>query len=158
VTTTTVPVARYQGLDALLRTLNSLPREANQEMRTRSKAIAAKHGQALKSAGSSHPDARVRGVAQTVRARSDRVPVIAIGGARRVSVSRGKPLPQAGDLLFGAEWGAVPDGPNGWRFPATSDGSWITPVLAARHPQVVREWQELYDDVQKRWARSKGVR
>lgn len=149
-TTVKVPMARVAGLDELFRTLRRLPKEASDELRTRSRAIADEQADTLKRAAASHPDRRVRQVAGTVRSRRDRVPVVVVGGAKRLELSG---RPQAGEVLFGTEWGAQPDGPNGWRFPSATDGEWLTPTLREHHRDVVEQWQELATDVINRWAR-----
>lgn len=136
------------GLDGVLRALRAMDKEGQRELRAEVQKIAGKHAAALQRRAASHRDPRVRGVAPTIRAAKDRVPVINIGGARRVQVSGN---PRAGDVLFGANWGAASGGPNGWRFPTHDE--WIHPTLSGRHAQLVNEWERAVADVAKKWAR-----
>lgn len=142
-------VYAVDGLDGVLRALRHMEKDGQRELRAVVQKIAGKHAAALQRRASSHRDPRVRGIAGTIRAAKDRVPVVNIGGARRVDVSG---RPQAGEVLFGANFGANRAGPNGWRFPTHDE--WVHPTLAGRHAQLVNEWERAVVDVAQRWART----
>lgn len=146
--TTRSNVWAVDGLDATLRVLRSMDKEGQRELRAEVQKITDRHARALQGAAARHRDARVRGLAPTIRAAKDRVPVINVGGARRVPVSGN---PQAGQVLFGTEFGAAPSGRNAWRFP-THD-AWLYPTLEGRHNQLVKEWERAVADVADRWRR-----
>jgi hypothetical protein len=66
-----------------------------------------------------------RRVARSIRVKSDRLPVITIGGARRVG-ARGAP---AGALVWGSEQGPK-SSPNRFAVSPSRAGYWIAPAVA----------------------------
>lgn len=146
--TTRNQVWAVDGLDGVLRALRAMDKEGQRELRAEVQKITDRHARALQRAAASHRDPRVRGLAPSIRAAKDRVPVINVGGARRVPVSG---TPRAGDVLFGTEFGANPSGRNAWRFP--SHDAWLYPTLEGRHRQLVKEWERAVADVADRWRR-----
>lgn len=140
--------ARVDGLNETLRVLRRMDKEGQKELREAVQGVADKHAAAVRSAFSR--DARWRHIAPTVRAKKDRMPVIMIGGARKAGVSGGATI---NDLLYGVEFGS-----NDWRFPPRTPrqgrgnaGYTIYPTLAARHRQVVDDWQRAVLEVARKW-------
>lgn len=149
--TTKSSIVESPDLRRLLAMMRDLPKEASAELRNLAQSIADKEAEHLKRVARSHRDKRVRELANTIRSRRDRIPVVVIGGAKRLDISgRAK----AGDVLFGTEFGATPDGTNGWRFPARADSYWLFRTLEANHEAVVDEWQQAYAFVQRKWRGS----
>lgn len=76
--------ARVVGLNALLRDLRALPKEAQGELRTASVAIAERHMVPAWRAAALRAGPWGPRIAESVRARRDRVPSVVIGGRRKV--------------------------------------------------------------------------
>jgi hypothetical protein len=112
-------LAAFRGLSADLR------KEANSELRVAAKTCATVlAGRLSRAAASSGVPVAAR-VARSIRVKSDRVPVVSIGGATKVGAG-GAP---AGVLVWGSEQG--PKGEvNHFGVPPSS-GYWIAPTVAA---------------------------
>jgi hypothetical protein len=139
------------GLDGVLRAFNRMDKEGQRELRAEVQTITSKHAEAVNRAYGSAGDRRL--AAQNAKAAKDRVPTITVGGAKKVGVRGGA---RAGDVLFGAEWGANPSGPNAWRFPGINPGpigTVLFPALKGRQAQMVAEWERAVDAVARKWAR-----
>jgi hypothetical protein len=139
-----------EGLDGMLRALNKMDKEGQRELRAEVQAITAKHAEAVNRGYSAASDRRLQ--AQTAKAAKDRVPTIKVGGAAQTGIRGGG---RTGDVLFGAEWGAAPGGPNAWRFPGIDPGPTgrvLFPALKGRQAQMVAEWERAVDKVARKWA------
>jgi hypothetical protein len=80
-------------------------------------------------------------VAQSIRVKRDRVPVVSIGGGQRVG-SRGSP---AGQLVWGSEQG--PKGNvNHWAVPPSS-GYWIAPAVDRYGSKALANFQRAVADI-----------
>lgn len=90
---------RVEGLEALLRDFNGLPKEVNTDLRARSKEIAETVAADIRGWLGT---AQAAPLLSKVRATSDRVPTIAIGGTARAGVSGGATRGQ----LLGANFGS----------------------------------------------------
>src|SRR4029077_19044755 len=109
--------------------------QANAELRQAAKTCAGVlAGELVRSAAASGvPVAPL--VARSIRVKSDRVPVVSIGGAKRVG-RRGAP---AGALVWGSEQG--PKGSvNHWGVPAGA-GYWIAPAVERYGPKAVETFR-----------------
>jgi len=74
-----------EGLNELLRALNKLPKEANQELKASSKVIAERYMvPAWKDAALNYAGPWGERIAASVKAGTDRIPVVRIGGNRKV--------------------------------------------------------------------------
>jgi hypothetical protein len=117
------------GLVETLAATKALERElerpaANRELRVAGKRCASVlAGELAIAAGASGVPVAPR-VARSIRPKSDRIPVVSIGGATRVG-ARGAP---AGVLVWGSEQGPKGD-VNHWGV-APSSGYWIAPTVA----------------------------
>lgn len=102
----TYTFAEAKGLNAVLR---ALPREAQSELRDASKAIAADIASKA-SAKATALGGVAKYVAPTIRATRDRVPVVRMGGGRRLPAWPGRPRrgsrQTVGDVMYGAEFGS----------------------------------------------------
>jgi hypothetical protein len=103
----------FQGLEKDLRS------EANSELRQAARACASVLATKLAIAAQSSQTRVARRVARSIRVKSDRIPVVSIGGSLRVGAG-GAP---AGRLAWGSEHGPA-SSPNRWGAPPSS-GYWI---------------------------------
>jgi hypothetical protein len=104
-------------------------------------------------------------VADTVRPNKDRIPNVTIGGSK----SRFSGGAVSGQILFGNEFGANPNGANGSfpnggrRFPFRSpskgrgnEGYWIFKTLTAIQPDITHRWKNAVTDVLNNWKKGSG--
>lgn len=125
------------GARPLLSALGKLDKNLQANIRDASQEIAATEADRIAKAGRGS-DKQSRLVAVTVRARRDRVPAIAAGGAKRLPT---KGRPRAMDLLFGAEFG-------GQKRPTTQQfrphkgtrGYWFFPTIRRDEKRIIRLW------------------
>lgn len=151
---------RITGVRETLAAFRDLPDDANQELRTRSKALAETLAAQVRAAAvADSPQSAL--LAPTVKAGRDRVPVITAGGARKVGRYR-KP---AGRLLFGSEFGS--NRQSGWYFAPQYRGSdgrqwrphagrgsyWFFRTVEDNSARVDREWNAAADSIVRRWGR-----
>jgi hypothetical protein len=137
-----------QGLGELLRDFNRLPKDAAKELRTASKVIAEKHMvPAWKSAALTYAGPWGEDLANSVRAGSDRVPKIMIGGNRKVTSGGAT----ANMLRFPADKGNR--GRSGARVPAAfgSGSNWIQYARTYKG-DAIEEWGKAVDRAIGRWA------
>jgi hypothetical protein len=94
------------GADTTARAFRQYGKEANGELRDAAVRAIAGITPALMAAMSAD-SAQLRLVAATVRPIRDRVPVLAVGGAKKAAPSKGRKRkrPSSGDIFFGAEFG-----------------------------------------------------
>ena len=151
--------ANVEGLDGTLRALRGIDKEASNAIRTETQKIANLLSKEIASAGARRSK-RDAFVADTVRGTRERTPVIKIGAARRMPVSRPGVGPRASDLMFGMEFGANQDGPNGFRFPARTpklgrgnEGYWIFPTARRQQRKVVELWAGALEKVAREWGK-----
>ena len=143
-----------EGLNETLRAFNRYGKEASKELRQAAGQIADEAVPALVlAAGMAGPQAAL--VAPSIKRRSDRVPKIVAGGTTRARPNtRSKRKVQAGDLLFGTEFG-------GGRRPATSQfpewvgkrGYWFWPTLRRELPRLRKAYIAALDDLAAKWAK-----
>ena len=108
----------FRGLDADLRS------ETNKDLRAAAGKCAGGLAAQLVQAASSCGVPVAPRVAQSVRVKSDRIPVVSIGGAKKVgSGKRG----HAGALVWGSEQGPKSD-PNRFAVGPNAAGYWIAPT------------------------------
>ena len=104
-------------------------------------------------------------VADTVRPNKDRIPNVTIGGSK----SRFSGGAVSGQILFGNEFGANPNGANGSfpnggrRFPFRSpskgrgnEGYWIFKTLTAIQPEITHRWKNAVTEVLNNWNKGSG--
>lgn len=158
-TTTLAIGAQVEGLDGVLKALRGIDKEANNAIRNEVQKIADMMSKEIAAAG------RARGgrdsfVADSFRSARDRTPVVKGGSAKRMAVSRPGRGPRASDLIFGMEFGANQQGPNGWRFPERTpqrgggnEGYWIFPTARGQQRRVVEMWGAALEKVAKEWRK-----
>ncbi len=162
--------ATVEGLNETLKALNRLDKDAKAEARDKVQEISELMAREIRSAGNSRPDRRDQFVASTVRAKRDRLPVLNIGSASKMNVSRAGQGPRASDLVFGMEFGSNGrrsdratrrGGAPGWRFPERTprrgrgnEGYWIFPTARAQQRRVVTLWANALDELAIKWGRN----
>jgi hypothetical protein len=151
--------ANVEGLDGVLKALRGIDKEANVAIKVEVQKIANMMAKEIAQAGRGLGK-RNAFVAETVFGTKERLPVVKIGRATRMPVSRQGAGPRASDLMFGMEFGANQDGPNGWRFPPRTpkrgrgnEGYWIFPTARAQQPRVLEMWGAGLDKVAKEWGK-----
>jgi hypothetical protein len=152
--------AEVEGLKEVLRALQRMDKEAQVAVRDEVQKISNMLAGEITSVMSRSRDSRVRHVGRTVRGTRERTPVIKIGKATRLPVSRGGTGPRASDLMFGIEFGANQAGRNGFRFPERTpklgqgnEGYWIYPTIRKQQPRVVDLWAKALDKVAAEWSK-----
>jgi hypothetical protein len=158
--------ATVQGLRETLRALNRIDDEAKKAVKVEVQKVANRLAEQIAQAGRQTGDPRDAFVAGTVRGKKDRLPVVLVGKATRMNVSRRGQGPRASDLMFGMEFGSKggTDNPTsrggrpGWRFPEETparkrgnQGRWIYPTLVRQQPFVLDLWIEALEKVSREW-------
>lgn len=140
-------------IDGLMETLKAtrglekdLRSEANAELRSAAKSCASGLAADLVRAAEASGVPVAPRVARSLRVKSDRIPVVSIGGATRVG-RRGAP---AGSLVWGSEQGPKSD-PNRWGIPPSA-GRWIAPTVSRfASSEAVAVYKRAVLDVLKKW-------
>jgi hypothetical protein len=134
---------RVEGVNDLLRALSKMDKALQNEVRDASQALAGDLASSINSGGSTR---LARRVASSVKARRDRIPVVAMGTGK---LSSGTPIR---DVMFGAEFGG--------RARATTQqfqphlgkvGYFFYPVIRARGREVAEDWFDAIADVLDRY-------
>jgi len=117
--------------DALRNVDAELRKNTNAELRLAAKECAAELASMLKRNTVNSPAPQTRLVELSVKVKSDRVPVVTVGGTRKVgrayqSRKGGKKRAVAGALLWGVEFGDK----HGRFAPRNESGYWIRPTVA----------------------------
>lgn len=128
------------GIRETLAALRKLPKDASDELRVAALEIS-KEIAAAAAASGRREGSQAALVATTVKARRDRVPVVAAGGTRRLGRNR-KP---AYKLLFGSEFGA--DRYEQFR-PHIGRGSyWFFRTIEDEQVEIAARWLEAADRI-----------
>jgi hypothetical protein len=128
----------FQGLEADLR------KEANAELRAAAKTCAGELANALKVAAAGSPTPVAARVAKSIKVKSDRIPVVSIGGSRKV----GRYGAPAAALVSGSEDG-------GKNFGAPKGGAyWIAPTVErfGSSGEALRSYRGAVDDLVRKWG------
>lgn len=147
------------GVRETLAAFRSLPKDANDQLRERSRKLAEIVAEQAKAAGQAEGKQAAL-VARTVTARRDRVPVVQAGGTRRL----GRHRAPAFGLLFASEFGM--NQRSGWyasqRYRRSTgmqyephqgrDGLWFFPTVEAAQPMINREWNAAADEILRAFA------
>lgn len=135
-----------EGLREVLTRLNKLGPDLNREVRVSSKEIAEEEAGRIRSAAGGSGDVVSAAVGATVRARSDRLPSIVGGGARRLHQLSGKP--RLSDVFFGAEYGGGKRATTRQFRPHKGKvGYWFWPQIREDQELMLQEWAEALDRV-----------
>lgn len=156
----------------IARALGRMDKAASRDLRQLSRNIAGDYVTELRNAARGsrwYQDQAVR-VAESIRVASDRVPTVAIGGARRFTTSEGERTAY-GTLVFGSEFGSITarqrerfrrpgQRRGGLQFPPRSPkqgrgnrGWWLFPRLKRLQPNILRAWLEGARKVADEWGK-----
>lgn len=144
----------------VLAAFRGLPKEASAELREGAGKLAETLATRVRAAGRGE-GRQASLLVSTVKVKRDRVPVIEVGGSKRVG-RHGAP---AWGVLFGSEFGA--DGRYGW-FGAPEyggsdgrqykphrgrEGRWIFPTVEAEQHTINAAWEQVATDILRAWSR-----
>ena len=130
-----------EGLREVLARLNKLGPDLNREVRVSAKEIAEEEAGRIRSAAGASGDIVSAAVGATVRARSDRLPSIVGGGARRLNQLSGKP--RLSEVFFGAEYGGGKRATTRQFRPHKGrTGYWFWPQIREDQEQILQKWTE----------------
>ena len=162
--------AAVEGLNETLRAFSRLDKDAQKAARDEVQKVANLLAREIQNVTNRSRDPRIRHVGRTIRGTRERTPVIKIGRATRLPVSRGGTGPRASDLMFGMEFGssgagAAVDTPTarggapGWRFPPRSprlgrgnEGYFIYPTVRQQQDRVTTLWANALEKVAREWG------
>lgn len=135
---------RVEGARETLEAFQALPKEASQQLREAALTLAELLAQRVASAGRAE-GRQAALLADTVKAKRDRIPSIVVGGTKPLGHAwpkrgRGK----AFELLFGSEFGAKG---HGFKPHRGAQGYWIFPTVEASQAEIGREWLKAADDI-----------
>lgn len=149
---------RITGAREMLRAFKRLPKDATKELRAANKEISRSLAAKIKTAAAGSPR-QGPAVAPSVRAGADRIPNVQAGGARRAGKqtrrSRGQRPTTAGDLVFGANFGAT----YLRQFPAHNGGAgsddyFFFKTVERNMPAIADEWTDAAERVLRKWGSS----
>lgn len=135
--------AYVEGLNQVLRAFRSLPKEASNELRTASQAVAAQHmvpawQEAARNGAGPWGDV----IANSVKVRRDRVPAVQIGGNRK-AFSGGA---TATMVRYPSDSGQKRDS-----FAPFERTDWIRDVRSYQGP-ALQEWAQAVDRIVAKWS------
>jgi hypothetical protein len=165
--------AAVDGLKDTLRAFSRLDKDAQKAARDEVQKVANLLARELSAAGRRQGDPRNAHVAGSIKGTRERTPVVKVGSAQRMAVSRGGRGPRASDLMFGMEFGStnvgsrggdnatIRGGRPGWRFPERTPrapggrgnvGYWMMPTLRQQQPRAVTLWANALEKAAQKWG------
>jgi hypothetical protein len=147
---------RITGAREMLRAFKALPKDATKELRDANTEISKELAVKIKAAANASPR-QGPAVAPSVRAGRDRIPNVQAGGGRRAGRqtrrSKGQRATTAGDLVFGANFGATYLD----QFPAHNGGAgqddyFFFKTVEDNMPAIADEWTAAAERVLKKWG------
>lgn len=132
-----------EGLNEVLRAFRNLPKEASAELRKASKQIAERHMvPAWRNAALYNAGPWGEQIAKSVRAKSDRIPAVQIGGDRKVFSGGASPTM----VRYPSD-----SGERGQSFAPFERTDWISKVRAYQ-PAALKTWGEAVDRIVAKWG------
>ena len=141
------------GAEQTLRKFRDLPKDASNELRDASNKLAQELVDPIKRAAASDPSPQAALFAPTVRVRRDRVPSIAVGGAKRVGRRR-VPVWQ---ILFGAEFGSNRYAQFGKHHAGNDPEGPVFGVIERERTRIANAWFKAADDIVDRFTEGGDV-
>lgn len=147
---------KITGAREMLQAFRRLPKDANTELRDANQEISKSLAAKIKAAALGAPR-QGPAVAGSVRAGRDRIPNVQAGGGRRAGKqtrrSKGQRATTAGDLIFGANFGAT----RLKQFPAHNGGAgaddyFFFKTVEQQMPAIGDEWTGAAERVLKKWG------
>ncbi len=138
---------KAEGINETLAAFKKMPKEASKELRVKSKELVGTLTPRIQSAARSDRSPQSKLLGPTVRPKSDRVPAIQTGGAKKIGRNR---VP-AFKLLFGSEFGS--DRYKQFGKPHQGqNGSWFFPVVENESSTISKAWLSAADEVVKKFS------
>ena len=133
---------QIDGATETLKAFRDLPQQATDKLRDAAGEIAAELGNQVRADARSNASPQLALVAQTVRVRRDRIPVLLAGGTKRLGVNR---VP-AYKLLFGSEFGSDRFAQFHKRHQGQK-GSWFFAAVDAEAARISAAWNAAADAI-----------
>lgn len=151
---------QIEGVRETLAAFRELPKDASKELRDASQKLAKVIAAKAKVDAVAHGGPQGKLLAPTIKAARDRVPVVTVGGARKVGRNR---APAYG-VLFGSVFGFY--GRSGWYGAAKfhggrgrqyrphrgQDAYWFFPLVESEAPEISRAWNQAADDIVRKFS------
>lgn len=147
---------KITGAREMLRAFKALPKDATKELREANLEISRGLATDIRAAAEAAPR-QGPAVAPSVRATRDRIPSVQAGGSRRAGRqsrrSRGQRPTTAGDLVYGANFGATSLS----QFPphnggAGGDDYFFFRTVEHEMPEIADQWVDAADRVLRKWG------
>lgn len=136
------------GLTSLLRDMRTLPKEAQNELRTASKDIAGRHMVPAYKQAAMQAGPWGGAIAATVRAKRDRVPSVSIGSSRRVFSGGASPTMVRFPSHAGNQGRSGDTMP-----PAFGSGTAWMRTMGRYKGAALREWLDAVDRIKRKFER-----
>ena len=150
-------------LRAYLTAMNGLPKDIQNEIRANSKRLSMELADDMKRVAYTAIPPVAKRVALSITTPRDRLPTVKVGGSKRVGLpykdraTGAKIKAQAGELLYGSEYGGRPgkdragrEMGNRFKAPRNKSGYWINPTSEAWGEYLFKQWVEMVDTILKR--------
>lgn len=133
---------QIENMRETLAAVRALGKEAEAALRDRAFKLGEQLAQSIARAAASDKSPQTRIVAATLKVKRDRLPVLEVGGTKRIGRNR---VP-AYALLFGAEFGSV-QYRQFHKAHQGKAGSWFFPTVEREQAEIVAAWEQAADDV-----------
>lgn len=137
---------QIDGVRETLAKFRDLPKDASEELRVQAGKLAESMLSKVKAAAARDRSPQSRIVAATAKVKRDRVPVLEVGGTKRI----GRNKQPAFKLTMGAEFGSRLKQfhkPHQGR-----TGSWFFPVVEKESAEIGRQWSEAADRIVRKFG------
>lgn len=146
---------KIDGLRETLRAFRDLPKEASAELRDEAGKIAGDMAGWISSAA--RADSRQSAlVADTVKVRRDRVPVVELGGTTRVGTGTGRQKARAYQILFGANFGSR-SFPQFRQWAGKGNDYFVFRQIEAHEREIEERYLDAADRILTHWSSSTDV-
>lgn len=130
------------NLRETLAAVHAVGKDAEAALRVRAAELAKTLAASITSAAKRDRSPQARLVVQTLKVKRDRLPVLEVGGTKRL----GRNKAPAWALLFGSEFGSGQHKQFHKRHTGTT-GSWFFPTVEREQAEIVAAWEEAAADV-----------
>lgn len=138
---------QIDGMNETLAAFRALPKEASDELRKQAMTLAETLTTSIRVAAGADRSPQARIVAATLKVKRDRVPVITVGGTKRI----GRNKVPANKLMFGAEFGSNRHKQFHKKHTGRT-GSWFFGTVEREQAEIGRQWSEAADTIIRDFA------
>lgn len=139
------------GMRETLDAFKALPKDAGNAIRDASKELADKLALSVRQAAGRARQPQAAILAQTIKVKRDRVPVLEVGGTKRIGRNR---VP-ASRILFGGEFGSNAYKQFHQRHTGT-EGTWFFPTVERDKAEIIAGWEKAADEIVTRFGGGRG--